>query len=72
MVNINRNNRVSSFIIEKPEGGKKVSPFKSRKQMKFMFAKKPKLAKKWASKYGVPKDLPEKSISEMLMNRKKK
>jgi hypothetical protein len=34
-------------------------PFKSKAQQRFLFAKKPKLAKKWAKKYGVPKDLNE-------------
>lgn len=28
-------------------------PFKSAKQRRYLFAKKPKLAKKWASRYGV-------------------
>jgi len=37
-----------------------MAPFKSKAQQKFLFAKKPKLAKKWAKKYGVPKGLPEK------------
>ena len=27
-------------------------PFKSKKQMRWMFSKKPALAKKWAKKYG--------------------
>lgn len=27
-------------------------PFKSAKQRKFLYPKKPKLAKKWAKKYG--------------------
>lgn len=27
-------------------------PFKSKKQRKFMFAKHPKIAKRWARKYG--------------------
>ena len=27
-------------------------PFKSKKQQKWMFINKPKLAKKWAKKYG--------------------
>lgn len=27
-------------------------PFKSKKQMKWMFANKPEMAKKWAKKYG--------------------
>jgi hypothetical protein len=35
-------------------------PFKSKSQMKYLFANKPELAKEWASKYGAPKDLPEK------------
>jgi hypothetical protein len=35
-------------------------PFKSKAQLKYMFAKLPKLAKKWAKKYGVPKHLPKK------------
>jgi len=33
-------------------------PFKSKAQMKFMFAKHPKIAKRWANKYGVSKDMP--------------
>lgn len=35
-------------------------PFKSKAQQGFMFAKKPAVAKKWAKKYGVPKNLPKK------------
>ncbi|MFA6100404.1 MAG: hypothetical protein WC750_06085 [Patescibacteria group bacterium] len=35
-------------------------PFKSKAQQKFMFAKHPEIAKRWAKKYGVPKNLPEK------------
>lgn len=27
-------------------------PFRSKKQRRYLYAKKPKLAKKWASKYG--------------------
>jgi len=27
-------------------------PFKSKKQRKYLFANKPKLAKKWTKKYG--------------------
>lgn len=34
-------------------------PFKSAAQQRFLFATKPKLAKKWANKYGVPKNLPD-------------
>lgn len=35
-------------------------PFKSKAQQRFLFAKKPKIAKKWADKYGVPENLPDK------------
>jgi hypothetical protein len=27
-------------------------PFRSKKQRKFLYAKKPKIAKRWAKKYG--------------------
>ena len=33
-------------------------PFQSKAQMKYMFAKHPKIAKRWADKYGVPKNMP--------------
>ncbi len=36
-------------------------PFKSEAQRKFMYAKHPKIAKKWAKKYGNPKNLPKKA-----------
>lgn len=29
-----------------------MSPFRSAKQRRFMFAKHPKIAKRWAAKYG--------------------
>lgn len=35
-------------------------PFRSRAQMRYMFAKHPRIAKEWADKYGVPKNLPKK------------
>lgn len=35
-------------------------PFKSKAQVGYMFANHPKLAKKWADKYGMPKDMPKK------------
>lgn len=35
-------------------------PFKSLAQKAYMFSQHPKLAKKWAKKYGVPKNLPKK------------
>lgn len=34
-------------------------PFESKAQQRFMFKKHPKIAKRWAGKYGVSKDLPE-------------
>lgn len=37
-----------------------MAPFKSKAQQRLMFAKHPKIAKKWADEYGVPKTLPEK------------
>lgn len=41
-------------------------PFKSKAQQKYLFAKHPKLAKEWADKYGVPKNLPEHKASKKL------
>ena len=35
-------------------------PFKSKAQQRFMFARHPRIAKRWAKKYGVSKTLPEK------------
>jgi len=35
-------------------------PFKSERQRKWMWQNKPKIAKRWAKKYGVSKSLPEK------------
>jgi len=37
-----------------------MSPFKSKAQARFMFAKKPEMAKEWASKTKSIKSLPEK------------
>lgn len=34
-------------------------PFKSEAQRKFLWWKYPKIAKRWAHKYGTPKNLPE-------------
>lgn len=34
-------------------------PFQSKKQQAYMFAKHPKIARKWAKKYGVRKNLPK-------------
>lgn len=46
-------------------------PFKSESQRKFMWAKHPKIAKKWAKKYGSGKGLPFK-LSDELARRKVK
>lgn len=37
-----------------------MSPFRSKAQMRYMYARHPKTAKRWKKKYGVPKGLPEK------------
>lgn len=34
-------------------------PFKSKAQMKYMFAKKPAIAKDWVGKYGVSTNMPD-------------
>lgn len=34
-------------------------PFKSEAQRRFLFAKHPDIAKRWAAKYGAPKNLPQ-------------
>jgi hypothetical protein len=34
-------------------------PFKSESQRKLLWAKHPEVARKWADKYGTPKNLPE-------------
>lgn len=38
-------------------------PFKSKSQQRYMFAKHPQIAKRWAKEYGVSKSLPEKKKS---------
>ena len=45
-------------------------PFKSEAQRRFLFAKKPKLAHKWADKYGTPENLPDK-LAKRKMRREK-
>lgn len=46
-------------------------PFKSKAQMRYLFAKHPKVAQDWADKYGIPDDLKERA-AEKRMPRKKK
>jgi len=45
-------------------------PFKSKDQMRYMFAKHPKIAKRWAKKYGT-KGLPERKKKSYLERRRK-
>jgi len=47
-------------------------PFQSESQRKFLWAKHPKLAQRWADKYGTPKDLPEHKSKGKLYRRVKK
>jgi hypothetical protein len=39
-------------------------PFKSEAQRRFLFAKHPQIAKRWAHESGTPKNLPEYKRSE--------
>lgn len=45
-------------------------PFRSEAQRKFLFAKKPAIAKKWAHKYGTPENLPEKLSTKEILKRR--
>ena len=48
-------------------------PFKSKAQARFMYARHPKIAKRWNKEYGVPKNLPEKlNINERIKRAKLK
>jgi len=50
-------------------------PFKSKAQMRFMFAKHPEIAKRWAKEYGVPKKLSKKVVTKKfkgITSKKKK
>jgi len=38
--------------------GRWVMPFKSEAQRRYLFMKHPSIAKRWADKYGTPKNLP--------------
>lgn len=38
-------------------------PFRSRAQMRYLFAKHPAIAKRWAREYGTPKGLPARKTS---------
>lgn len=45
-------------------------PFKSKAQMRLMYAKHPKIAKRWAKETKNEKDLPEKKSPWMDMGKK--
>ena len=47
-------------------------PFVSKAQQGFMFAKHPEIAKRWAEKYGVKKDLPYHVAANEAVKRMKK
>jgi hypothetical protein len=51
-------------------------PFKSKAQMRFMFAKHPDIAKRWEDKYGISKKMPmhvkKKVKKAMKFKRRKK
>jgi len=47
-------------------------PFKSKAQMRFMFSKKPEMAKEWAAKTPSIKKLPEKVSGWNGLNGEKK
>jgi len=47
-------------------------PFESEAQRRYLWAKEPKIAKRWADKYGTPKNLPEKKEVTKAMKRKLK
>jgi len=47
-------------------------PFQSRAQLGFLYAKHPAIAKRWAKKYGVPKNLPKKAVESAMKDRIKK
>jgi len=49
-----------------------MSPFKSKAQMRFMYARHPRIARRWAKTYGVPKNLPEKKHKGKTVRRKMK
>jgi len=41
-------------------------PFKSEAQRRYLFARHPKLAEKWAHKYGTPKNLPKHKSNDYI------
>ena len=49
-----------------------MSPFASESQRRYLFARHPKIAEKWAHKYGTPKNLPKHKSKSRLYRRIKK
>lgn len=47
-------------------------PFRSKAQMRFMFARHPGIARRWAREYGIPKELPERVRREAIKKRLKR
>jgi len=47
-------------------------PFQSESQRKYLWAKKPEIAKRWSDKYGTPKNLPEKKEAMKSMKKRLK
>ena len=54
-----------------------MSPFVSESQRRFLWAKHPEIAKRWADEYGTPEDLPphkkksaRKEAAKRLLNKK--
>ena len=43
-----------------------MSPFKSEKQEKFLWANNPSLAKKWTKKYGSKRKKKKKSLNDLI------
>ena len=54
---------------------KNMSPFRSKAQMRYMYANMPKLAAEWEAKYGVSKKLPNKvnnKLKKKIWQKKRK
>lgn len=47
-------------------------PFESKAQQRFMFARHPKIAKRWAAETGDFKDLPEHKSQKKFIERRKR
>jgi hypothetical protein len=45
-------------------------PFKSESQRRYLWVKHPKIARRWADKYGTPKNLPDKKHITKAMKRR--